>query len=400
MESTVLLGISGGIAAVKIPELITQLTKRSITIETIETRSATKIVSPQEIASLTGRRVHLDMFDEHFSAKEILAKRHVKHIDLADSADLFVIVPATANAIAKLATGIADDYLTTTALAVTCPVVVCPSMNVHMWTHPSTQKNVQTLKTLGYHILGPDDGMLACGYSGTGRLIDIDTLVETITSFTSLTKPLAGKRALVTAGGTVEPIDDVRMITNKSSGKMGIEMAQALAWAGAEVILLRSKTSVPPRLAVKEERFDTADSLERLMNKYIPTVDICVHAAAVSDFSVKNNRVGKMSSDRPLALELEPRTKILDSIKRHNPKVFLIAFKAEANVSPKTLITLAKKRLLFAHADLIIANDIAKPNAGFGTDTNEVYIIKPNGSATHVPLTSKSIIAQRIVQFL
>ncbi len=400
MKPTILLGVSGGIAAVKVPTLVERLTAHGLNVEIIETQSASRIVPPHDLAKLTGHPVYTQLFDQSFDGKRVLQNRKVEHIDLADSADLFVVVPATASVIAKLANGFADDYLTTTALAVTCPVVVCPSMNVHMWTHPATQKNIGKLRALGYHILGPDSGMLACGYTGEGRLIDIERLTVAILQFTSLTQPLAGKKVLVTAGATIEPIDDVRMMTNKSSGKMGVALAEAACLAGASVLLLRSTTSTAPRLALTEEVFDTAERLETLMKKYCPAFDIAIHAAAVADFSIKNRRAGKTSSKTPLALELEPRKKILESIKTYNPNIFLVAFKAEWNVSNQNLTHLAKERLGKANADLIVANDVGRPNQGFQSDDNEVFVIDKRGRVTHLAKAHKSIIAQQIVALL
>lgn len=398
MKRTILLGISGGIAAVKVSLLIKQLINHNYDVEVIETPSAEHIIPSGEIEKLTGHRVYTHLFDKSFNHKKILQTRRVEHINLADRTDLFIIVPATANTIAKLAHGMADDYLTTTALAVTCPVIVCPSMNVHMWKHAATQRNISALRNLGYHIMGPDSGMLACGYTGEGRLIDVTKLTEVITQFTSVTKPLTGKKVLVTAGATIEPIDDVRVITNNSSGKMGVAIAEAAVLAGAEVLLLRSKTSVSSRLWVKELIFDTADSLEVLMKTYCPSYDMCIHAAAVSDFEVKNKRIGKTSSDQPLALELEPRKKILESVKTYNPKIFLVAFKAESNVSDKELVRLAKHRLSKAHADLIVANDVGRVGQGFQSDENEVFVIDKNAATLHIPKMSKTHIAERIVK--
>lgn len=398
MKSTILLGVTGGIGAVKIPELLRAFLP-AYNIDVIQTPSATHIIAPKEIENLTGNPVYTHLFDKNFEKEKILKNRSVEHVNLADRADVFVIVPATANTIAKLAAGMADDYLTTTALAVTCPVIICPSMNVHMWKNKATQKNIQILRTLGYHILGPDSGMLACGYEGEGRLIDIGQLVQVITSFTSLTKPLTAKKILITAGGTIEPIDDVRFISNKSSGKMGVALAEAATLAGAKVLLLRSVTSVSPRLAVEEILFDTADSLEKLMKTYCPQFDICIHAAAVSDFSLTKKQ-GKSSSEIPLALELEPRKKILSSIKTYNPNIFLVAFKAEANVSDSELIALSIKRLTKAKANLIVANDIGRSGIGFQSDDNDVFVIDANGQSTHLTKTHKSIIAEQIIRIL
>jgi phosphopantothenoylcysteine decarboxylase/phosphopantothenate--cysteine ligase len=400
MKPTILLGITGGIAVVKIPELIDSLQTQGYTIEVIMTSSATQMISVPEIESRIGRKVHTQLFENTIDTKQILKERKVEHIALADRIDLFVIVPASANTIAKLAHGLSDDYLTTTALAVSCPIFVCPSMNVHMWTNPATQQNIATLHKLGYHLLGPDAGMLACGYKGEGRLIDIKTLTKTIASSLSLTKPLHGKKVLVTAGGTIEPIDDVRVITNKSSGKMGIALAEAAFLAGADVLLLRSTTAVSSRMGIQEHTFDTAESLEILMKTHCPDMDICIHTAAVSDFQVKNKKPGKTSSDRPLALELEPRKKILESIKQYNPNIFLVAFKAESHVTQKELVSLARQRLKKANADLIIANDIGKKGIGFQSDENEVIVIKPNGAVTHIPKARKSRIAEEIIRHI
>lgn len=398
MKRTILLGITGGIAAVKVPDLISLLTPYNI--EVIVTPSAEKFISKETIEKKTGNPVRTSLFAKSFDQKKILRQRRVEHIDIADKADLFVIVPATANTIAKLAHGLSDDYLTTTALAATCPIVVCPSMNVHMWQHAATQQNIERLRAFGYHIAGPDSGMLACGYTGEGRLIDVTKLSQIISSFTSLTKPLAGKKVLVTAGGTIEPIDDVRIITNKSSGKMGVAIAEAAFFAGADVLLLRSKTSVAPRLAVNELIFDTADSLDALMKSNCPDYDICIHAAAVSDFVVKNTRTGKTSSAEPLALELEPRKKILESIKKYNPNIFLVAFKAESHVTNDELITLATNRLVKAHADLIVANDVGRQNQGFQADENEVFVIDKIHTMRHLAKAAKSVIAQQIIELL
>lgn len=400
MADSIVLGVCGGIAAVKVPDLINKLVKKGQTVDVIMTSSAVRIISPQEISSLTGRPVYTDLFGDTFNPGDILTSRRVEHIDLADSAGLLAIVPATANVMAKLACGIADDYLTTTALAVTCPILVAPSMNVHMWQHPQTQENAAKLRLMGVNIAGPDSGMLACGYTGEGRLMHTGMLADTILSFASVAKPLAGKKILVTAGGTIEPIDGVRAITNRSSGKMGVALAEACRLAGAQVLLLRSGSSVIPRIAVQEEIFDTADSLEELMRTYAPSYDICIHAAAVSDFRISRLRGGKTSSTKPLALELEPRHKILEKIKTYNPGIFLVAFKAEWNVSQQELVRLAKQRLYGTQTDLIVANDVGKPDIGFQSDENEVTLIDPDGGAVSISRAHKQIIARQIVSHI
>jgi phosphopantothenoylcysteine decarboxylase/phosphopantothenate--cysteine ligase len=363
------------------------------------TPSAMKIVSSKDFEKASGEKVIHELFQKNFDYTKILKPRKVEHISLAQSASLIVIAPATANVIAKLAGGISDDYLTTTILAATCPIVLCPSMNVYMWHHPATQKNIAILKSFGYHIIDPDSGMLACGYEGQGRLASIDTILQQINQLTTLTKQPKGKRILVTAGGTKEPIDDVRFITNKSSGKMGAALAEACFLHDADVLLLRSNSSVRPRYHVKEKTFETADELESLLLKEIQTYDICIHTAAVSDFVIAKKR-GKLLSNSSHVIKLNPRKKILDLIKKRNSKIFLVAFKAEVGLSNKALIAEAHKRQKESHADMIVANHVGLANLGFESDDNEVFIIDAQGHTTHIPLTSKRVVAEKIVDHI
>lgn len=398
MKKKILIGITGGIAAVKVPELVKHLIARQLDIDVIMTPSATSIVKPEIIEAITGNSVFIRLFDESFDPKDILSKRSVAHVDLGQHADLFVIVPATANVIAKLATGIADDYVTTTALAATCPILVCPSMNVFMWNNPATQKNIETLHRRGIHSFGPDAGMLACGYTGAGRLPQITSIEDEIVRLVNLGAALKGKNVIVTAGGTIEPIDDVRVITNKSSGKMGVAIAESAFLHGARVTLIRSTTSVSSRYGLKEELFDTAESLRQKIGKVIATTDVFIHVTAVSDFKVKNPIRGKSSSDTPLSLELEPQSKILDAIKTMNQNVYLVAFKAEYDVPKNELVAIAKNRLDKANADMIVVNDVALAGSGFQSDYNEVSIITKNGKVTPVARAPKPMIADAIVE--
>ena len=397
MKKKILIGITGGIAAVKVPELLGHLKKRDADIDVIMTQSARKIVNPVSIEKITGHKVFTDLFPGSFDPEDILSKRSVEHVELGQQADLFVIVPATANTIAKLAAGIADDFLTTAALAATCPMLVCPSMNVFMWNNPATQKNIETLHRYGIHTFGPDAGMLACGYEGKGRLPQVGSIEHEIFRFLERTDSLKGKKVIVTAGGTVEPIDDVRVITNKSSGKMGVALAESAYLHGADVLLLRSSTAVSSRYGIPEEIFDTAADLRSKLTKHLPGADIVIHAAAVSDFTVKNPTRGKSSSDVPLSLELEPQMKILDALKSVNPGIFLVAFKAEYDIPADTLIKIARKRLQKARADMIVVNDVSRSDSGFTSDYNEVTIINKRGQTVHVPRNLKSEIADRII---
>ncbi len=389
MEQKIVLGVTGGIAAYKSLDLVKKLREGGIEVFVVMTPTAAKIVDPKEFEKASGNKVFQELFKKDFDYREILRKRKVEHIELAQSASLIVIAPATANVIAKLAAGIADDYLTTIVLAATCPIILCPSMNVYMWHHPAAQKNIETVKSYGYHIIDPDSGMLACGYEGQGRLASIETIHQEILTYLRRAKSLKGKKIIVTSGGTKEPIDDVRFITNKSSGKMGVAIAEESWLRGADVTLLRSRTSVKPRYTIKEKVFETADELEKLLLKEIPSFDICIHAAAVSDFSVKKTK-GKLSSDKKYSLTLSPRKKILDALKKVNPKIFLVAFKAEP--PDQELIEKAKKRMKESAADMIVGNRIS----AFGSDTNEIWIITKN-IVKHTGVKSKKEIAEKII---
>ena len=397
MKTKILIGVTGGIAAVKIPDLVGHLIKRGADVDVIMTKSAVAILKPDIVEKITGHRVFTELFNDSFNPKDILSKRSVAHVELGQMADLFVIVPATANVIAKLATGIADDFLTTAALAATCPILVCPSMNVFMWNHPATQKNIEVLHRMGIHSFGPDSGMLACGYTGAGRLPRVESIEDEILRFLEKRDRLKGKKVIVTSGGTIEPIDDVRVITNKSSGKMGLALAESAFFHGADVLLLRSETSVGSRYGINEELFDTAADLRQKLAQHLSTADIVIHAAAVSDFKVKNPTRGKSSSNKPLSLELEPQMKILDSIKTVNLNIFLVAFKAEYDIPNGELIAIAQKRLQKANADMIIVNDVSPSDSGFQSDYNEVTIIKKDGKTIHVPRSFKSEIADRVI---
>ncbi|MBI2641762.1 bifunctional phosphopantothenoylcysteine decarboxylase/phosphopantothenate--cysteine ligase CoaBC [Candidatus Roizmanbacteria bacterium] len=397
MKKTVLIGISSGIAAYKAVALIKLLQQENFVIEVTMTAHAVQMIPPRLIEKITKKKIHTNLFKEGFDYKNILKERKVDHIELADKSDLMVIVPATANIIAKIAHGIADDLLTTTALAVTTPILICPSMNVHMWTNPLVQENIKKLKNLGYQIIEPVEGMLACGYEGKGRLEDVYLIRDEIVSNLNYADLLRGRKIIVTSGGTREKIDDVRYITNRSSGKMGTAVAESCYKRGGEVLLLRANSAVQPRFSIPEKTFDTAEELFRLIKENIKTYDTLYHVAAVSDFTIKNRKEGKLSSNQKIALILEPRRKILDQIKKMNPKIRLIAFKAEYGLKDSQLIKAAYKRLLEAKANAVVANDISKPDRGFQSDKNEVIIVWESGEYKKIPLGLKRTVAEEIV---
>jgi phosphopantothenoylcysteine decarboxylase/phosphopantothenate--cysteine ligase len=396
---TVVLGVAGGIAAYKCLDLIKELRKESVDVLVIMTANAAKMIPPVTFEKASGHKVSIELFEKGFDYKEVLKFRKVEHIELADKADVMVIAPATANVIAKLAHGLADDFLTTTTLAVTAPIIICPSMNVNMWNNPVTQDNIAKLKKREFEIVDPDSGMLACGYEGVGKLADIQAIKNEILNKLTYVNSLKGKKIIVTAGGTMEKIDDVRYITNKASGKMGVAIAEECKLRGADVLLLRAKNSVKPRYLMKEELFTSAEDLLRLVKKYAKSYAVFYHTAAVSDFTVENNFKGKLSSKQTLTIALKPQIKILDQIKKLNPKICLIAFKAEYTSDGKKLVQMALQRLQESRADAIVANDVSN-GRGFEVDQNEVHIVLPDGSTKHLPLASKKEIAKKIVDYI
>lgn len=399
MKKTIVLGITSGIAAYKSLDLIKILKEENLDVHVVMTEKATHMIALNEFEKVSGNIVHRDLFEDAFDYKTILKLRTVEHISLADQADVLVIAPATANTLAKLAHGLADDFLTTMTLATTAPIILCPSMNVHMWNNPIVQENIIKLKMLGYIIIPPTSGMLACGYEGMGKLVDITVIKDEITKQLSLTKSLHGKTVIVTAGGTIEPIDAVRAITNRSSGKMGVALAEEVYLRGANVVLLRAEKSVKPRYLMQEKTFTTAEELENLITEHIKNADMIIHAAAVSDFTVSQTN-GKISSKKIETIQLHPRKKILDSIKKLHPKILLIACKAESGLSEKALIKKSQKRLKESNADVIVANDISKKTQGFESDHNEVTIVAKNGDIQHISLAKKTVVAKQIIDYL
>ena len=311
-----------------------------------------------------------------------------------------VIARETANIIGKLANGIADDFLTTTALAITTPIIICPSMNINMWRNPIVQENLNKLKSVGYQVIEPARGMLACGYEGVGRLEDVEIINNEINKLLRRKDSLKGKKIIVTAGGTIEKIDNVRSITNKSSGKMGIALAEECYLRGANVLLLRAKNSIHSRYLIKEKIFETAEELLQLIKLNINGVGLFFQAAAVSDYKVKQPFKGKLSSERSITLNLVPQIKIINQIKKLSPKTTLVAFKAEYNLGEKQLIEEGLKKLKESKADFVIANDISRGDRGFESDDNEVYIISKNKSVKKIPLTSKKEVAKKIIEYL
>lgn len=398
-EKSVVVGITSGIAAFKVTELLNRLKKKGVSVEVILSENAKNMVPLERIRKITDKKIYTNLFDKKFDYEDVLKKRKVDHIDLAYRSNLLIVIPATANVLAKIAHGIADDYLTTVILATQAPIVVCPSMNIHMWENKATQTNVEILKKRGIKIWGPSEGMLACGYTGTGRLIDIDIVEEGILNLLQAKTELSGKQILVTAGGTREPIDAVRFIGNKSSGKMGAALADVCFEKGAEVILLRAKSAVKPKNNIREYSFETASELAELIKKHTPYSDVIFHAAAVSDFGMDEHE-GKISSNKKHALTLIPKDKIIAKIRLYNPNILLFGFKAEFKPSKTRIKEVGKEYIKQHGVDALVVNDISQKDRGFEADTNEATVVLSNGEQTFIPLSSKYAVAKKIVEVL
>ncbi|WP_172194869.1 bifunctional phosphopantothenoylcysteine decarboxylase/phosphopantothenate--cysteine ligase CoaBC [Saccharibacillus qingshengii] len=456
----ILLGVTGGIAAYKAATLCSQLVKAGAEVQVIMTQSAQEFIPALTLQVLTHSPVHTDTFEER-------NPKVVNHIDLADWADLVLIAPATANSIAKLAHGLADDMLSTTLLAVTAPVMVAPAMNVHMYTHPAVVSNMQTLTDRGVMMIEPGDGMLACGYVGKGRLEEPETIVEVLRQFfasreadslasstaaagspgasepafsdpgpepffaapdageiggetlfataggaselglagsgataASSSKPaepngpLAGRKVVVTAGGTIERIDPVRYITNDSSGKMGAALAQAARDLGADVKLIAGKVQIPLPTGVDIVRIESAEDMYEACLGEWPDTDMLIMAAAVADYRPKSSARQKIKkSEEKMALELVKTVDVLQTLGAQKEHQFLIGFAAETH----DLKTYAAEKLQRKNCDMLVANDVTRSGAGFGSDTNIVHLFGPEGLIADLPKLSKYEAAREIL---
>ena len=383
---TIVLGITGGIAAYKMPNVAHALAKRGASVHVLMTRHATEFIAPLVFETLTNNRCIVDTFDRNFQFD-------VAHVSLANAADLMLIAPATANVIAKLAHGMADDMLTTVTLAATCPKLVAPAMNTHMLENPITQDNIATLEHYGFTVIPSGSGMLACGDVGSGRLPDEQVLIDYIDRELACQKDLAGKKIVVTAGATSEPMDPVRYITNHSTGKMGYAVARACMLRGADVTLLTAQTALRPVPFVHTVPFTTARDLFEGVQKYAMDADALVMAAAVADYrpaEVADQKIKK--SDGELSIKLERTQDILGWVGSHKPAgLFVCGFSMETeHLLENSSVKLHKKNL-----DMIVANNLKTPGAGFGVDTNVVTLITPEG-AEPLPLLTKDEVAMRI----
>ncbi|MEN6326795.1 MAG: bifunctional phosphopantothenoylcysteine decarboxylase/phosphopantothenate--cysteine ligase CoaBC [Syntrophomonas sp.] len=390
MSKTVGIGITGGIAVYKIAELVSRLKKNDIDVVVIMTESATKFVAPLTFRTLSGREVLTDLWQESKEWK-------VQHIGVAEDLDLLVIAPATANFIAKMAHGIADDLLSTVVLANTAPVLVVPAMNSNMYKNFVVQDNIKKLINYGCKFMDPDTGVLACGTSGQGRLPEVGDIYGQINRMLFAKKDLLGKRLMVNAGTTCEDIDPVRFICNRGTGKMGYCIAQEAIDRGADVILVTGRSHLEPPKEAKVVDVWGAGEMCDVMLKYQPACDIIIGAAAVGDFRVAKAAEQKIKKDNrsdKMLVELVGTQDILKEMGQNKvPNQILVGFAAET----ENLIKNAKKKLKAKNLDFIVANDVTMEGAGFASDTNIVSIIEPNGDIESLPKMSKQEVATVII---
>ncbi len=385
----IIIAVTGGIAAYKTCELVRELTKRGASVHVVMTKNATQFVSPLTFQTLSGHPVIHEMF-------QLFTGPKIGHIALSDIADQMVIVPATANIIGKIANGIADDFLTTMVMATTVPVLFVPSMNTKMWESKIVQMNIQRLKEAGYELMEPGVGDLACGTKGKGRLPPIPDIIEKMEDiFTE--KDLSGERVVVTAGPTIEYIDPVRCITNRSSGKMGYAIAKIARRRGAETTLISGETYLPPpRSDINFVKVRTAIEMKEAVMRFFEDATIIIKAAAVADFRCKKESIKKIKKNDEedlYVLELEKNPDILGDLGKIKGNRILVGFAAET----ENLVENAYEKLKKKNLDIIVANNVAKEGIGFGSDMNEVTIIDAQGRVKHVPKMSKEEIANIIL---
>lgn len=386
-NKTVVLGVTGSIAAYKMANVASMLVKQHCDVHVIMTENATKFIHPITFETLTNHKCLVETFDRNFQF-------HVAHVSLGQAADCMLIAPASANVIGKLANGIADDMLTTTAMAATCPKIVAPAMNTQMFFNPVVQDNLKKLEHYGYEIVEPASGRLACGDTGAGKLPDEQTLVNYIVRTIAKEKDLEGKKILVTAGPTKESLDPVRFISNRSSGKMGYAIARAAMLRGAEVTLVSGPVSIPAPPFVKVVLVESAEEMFEAVRDAAEEQDIFIKAAAVADYrpaTVSSDKIKKTEGD--MSISLERTTDIIQYLGEHKKEgQFLCGFSMET----KDMIENSKKKLERKNLDMIIANNVKEEGAGFATDTNKVTLITKE-EVKNLPLMMKDEVADRIL---
>ena len=389
---TVVLGVTGSIAAYKIANLASSLVKLHADVHVIMTQNATNFINPIAFETLTKNKCMTDTFDRNFMF-------HVAHVSIADKADVMLVAPASANIIAKMAHGIADDMLSTTYLAMKCPVLVSPAMNVNMFTNPVVQRNLQTLEEYGVTVIPPENGYLACGYTGTGKMPSEQVLLDYILREIAKEKDLAGKKVLVTAGPTRESIDPVRFITNHSTGKMGYAVARQAMLRGAEVTLVSGPVSIAPPPFTEVVRVQSAQEMFEVVKEHSAEADMIIKTAAVADYTpahTAQEKIKKSDSGADLSVPLQRTTDILKWLGEHKRDgQVLCGFSMET----ENMLENSRAKLKKKNADLIAANSLRDAGSGFGTDTNHLVLITGDG-VTDLPLLSKEEAADRLLDAL
>ena len=391
------LGVTGGVAAYKAAELVRRLQQEKLDVQVVMTRSAQQFITPLTFAALTGKKVITEMFGAD-DASPANVESAIEHIAVAQRIDLLLVAPATADILGHFAHGIAGDFLSTLYLATKAPVVVAPAMNVNMWEHPATQENLQTLRARGVHVVDPDEGYLACGMTGAGRLAATEAIVQKVCGVLGLRHDLEGRTVLVTAGPTREDLDPVRFLTNRSSGKMGYALAEAAARRGAHVILVSGPTDLAAPEGVEWVPVRATEEMRAAVRERASEANVVIMAAAVSDYrpAAAQSQKLKRGGER-LTLELEPTPDILAELGRDpagkSPRRILVGFAAETD----RLAENARGKLERKGADMIVANDVTQEGAGFDTDTNIVTLFLRDGREIPLPKLSKFDVANRIL---
>jgi len=386
-DSEVVLGITGGIAVYKAAELVRLLVSEGARVHVVMTAAACRFVTPLTFQTLSGNPVATELFS-------LVEESSIGHIALADRARVMVIAPATANTIGKISAGIADDLLSTVISATRAQVLLCPAMNVHMWENPIVQANIQRLRSLGYRFAEPGAGFLACGYEGKGRMAEPADILEDIRRILT-PQDLQGLKFLVTAGPTLEPLDPVRFISNRSSGKMGYALALAACRRGAEVTLVTGPTALPVPRGADAVAVETAADMQKAVADRFERVDVVIKAAAVADYAPREPALHKIKKDKSgsLSLELTATQDILARLGSAKKHQILVGFAAET----QDLLPNARRKMEEKNLDIIVANDVTAPGSGFQHDTNQVKILRRDGSVEDLPLMPKDEVAHRVL---
>jgi phosphopantothenoylcysteine decarboxylase/phosphopantothenate--cysteine ligase len=392
----ILLGVSGGIAAYKAAELASKLTQAGAEVDTILTQAAAEFIGPLTFEALTHRPVHRDPL----ALVTVGQQREISHIHLAKSAHLFIVAPATAQTLAKLALGLADDLLGATALVCPAPLLLAPAMEGHMWQHPATQAHVATLHERGATFVGPVEGHLASGALGLGRMAEPNDILEMARAVLGRDGPLARRHVLITAGGTWEALDPVRILTNRSSGRMGVTLAQAARDAGARVTLVHGPLAIPVPPGIAAIPIESACQMREAVFDHLPQTDVLIGAAAVADFRPAETASQKIKKGQAeeLMLRLVRNPDILTEVatfrEDHGRPLIVVGFAAET----EDLLANARSKMLAKRLDFVVANDLTRPDSGFAVETNKVTFLSADGQAEEWPVLYKDEVAQRVIE--